>query len=118
MSYEDAVKKSFEEMGLKIDIEKVREIIDRYNWRDAEKCMSELQFAINLFTIKQILEGKLDRAMKSTMVYGMAVNAFRVFRVLLEGDGLLIKEDYEKVEEELEKEGKSLDEAIEKLEEK
>ncbi len=117
MSYEDAVKKSFEEMGLKIDIEKVREIIDRYNWRDAEKCMSELQFAINLFTIKQILEGKLVRATRSAMTYDVAVNVFRTFRTLLEEDGLLKIEDYEKAEEELEKEGKSLDEAIEKLEE-
>jgi len=113
---DDIIKRVFEKYKLKIDVEKMKQLLDKYDWKDAEKCMSELQFAINLFTYKQLIEGKRDTAQQGISLYTLAVTVFREFRTLLENDGLLCEEDYEKAEEELRKEGKSIDGIIEPME--
>jgi len=95
--------------GIKLNKERVIELMNKYKWIDAEKCMSELQFAVNLLTLTMAYRDKPNQVGRSLSIYAMLVNAFRELRSLLEEEKLLKPEDHLKVDEELKKEGKSFD---------
>lgn len=98
--------------NVRIDTKKLEEHLRKYDWKDLEYALEEVQLGINLLT--WYFMGKKDFAQAGycTILYTDFVKIARELRRLMEEEELLTIEDYDEVQKRREREGKELDDVI------
>jgi len=87
-------------MRFRINTEKLKEVLEKYDWKELERGMRKVQTGINALTSHFLVKGDNRKAKLCTFLYMEAVRVFRTIRELIDEEKLLTDEDYEILEAE------------------